>query len=204
MTFQRNTYMMSHDVDMNTTDKLAILLAKEGNEGAFRELYENNYEMIYRLAYRYSKSQQDAEDIMQDTFIKAFKGIKKFDFSISTNFSAWIYKIGYRCSMDYLRKRKRRRADLTDSLKDFHREPESQDSSPETSAITNQTMGQVKNALDILSPKQRVIFDLRHCQHKALREISERLQCSQSTVKKQLERAVLKLRNRLEPLWREE
>jgi RNA polymerase sigma-70 factor (ECF subfamily) len=204
MTFQRNTYMMSHDVDMNTTDKLAILLAKEGNEGAFRELYENNYEMIYRLAYRYSKSQQDAEDIMQDTFIKAFKGIKKFDFSISTNFSAWIYKIGYRCSMDYLRKRKRRRADLTDSLKDFHREPESQDSSPETSAITNQTMGQVKNALDILSPKQRVIFDLRHCQHKALREISERLQCSQSTVKKQLERAVLKLRNRLELLWREE
>jgi len=204
MTFQRNTYMMSHDLDMNTTDKLSILLAKEGNENAFRELYENHYEMIYRLSYRYSKSQQDAEDIMQDTFIKAFKGIRKFDFSISSNFSAWIYQIGYRCSMDYLRKRKRRRADLIESLTDFHREPESQDSSPETSAITNQTMGQVKNALDILSPKQRVIFDLRHLQHKALKEISERLQCSQSTVKKQLERAVLKLRNQLEPLWREE
>jgi RNA polymerase sigma-70 factor (ECF subfamily) len=196
--------MMSHDVDMSNTEKLAILLAKEGHESAFRELYENHYEMIYRLAYRYSKSQQDAEDIMQDTFIKAFKGIKKFDFSISANFSAWIYQIGYRCSMDYLRKRTRRKEDLTDSLTDFHKEPESQDSSPETSAITNQTMDQVKNALDILSPKQRVIFDLRHRQHKALREISERLQCSQSTVKKQLDRAVLKLRNRLEPLWREE
>jgi len=196
--------MMSHDVDMNTTDELAILLAKEGSERAFREIYENHYKMIYRLAYRYSRSQQDAEDIMQDTFIKAFKGIRKFDFNISTNFSAWIYQIGYRCSMDYLRKRKRRRADLIDSLTDFHREPESQDSSPETSAITNQTMDQVKNALFILSPKQRVIFDLRHLQHKALREISERLQCSQSTVKKQLERAVLKLRNQLEPLWREE
>jgi RNA polymerase sigma-70 factor (ECF subfamily) len=204
MTFQRNTYMMSDDANMNTTDKLAILLAKEGNESAFRELYEKNYEMIYRLAYRYSKSKQDAEDIMQDTFIKAFKGIKKFDFSISTNFSAWIYQVGYRCSMDYLRKRQRRRADQIESLTDFHNEPRSQDSSPETTTIANQTMSQVKSALDILSPKQRVIFDLRHLQHKALKEISERLQCSQSTVKKQLQRAVLKLRNQLEPLWREE
>jgi RNA polymerase sigma-70 factor (ECF subfamily) len=196
--------MMSDDANMNTTDKLAILLAKEGNESAFRELYEKNYEMIYRLAYRYSKSKQDAEDIMQDTFIKAFKGIKKFDFSISTNFSAWIYQVGYRCSMDYLRKRQRRRADQIESLTDFHNEPRSQDSSPETTTIANQTMSQVKSALDILSPKQRVIFDLRHLQHKALKEISERLQCSQSTVKKQLQRAVLKLRNQLEPLWREE
>jgi len=191
-------------VDINRTDQVAILLAKEGNESAFRDLYENHYEMIYRLAYRYSRSQQDAEDIMQDTFIKAFKGIKKFDFSISTNFSAWIYQIGYRCSMDYLRKRKKRRVDKIESLTDFHSEPESQDSSPEETAIAHQTMSQVKSALNILSPKQRVIFDLRHLQHKALKDISDRLQCSQSTVKKQLQRAVSKLRNQLEPLWREE
>jgi RNA polymerase sigma-70 factor (ECF subfamily) len=196
--------MMSHDVDINMTEQVAVLLAKEGNESAFRELYENHYEMIYRLAYRYSKSQQDAEDIMQDTFIKAFKGIKKFDFNISTNFSAWIYQIGYHCSMDYLRKRKKRGADQTESLTDFYSEPESKDSSPEASAITSQTMTQVKNALDILSPKQRMIFDLRHLRHQALKEISSQLQCSQSTVKKQLQRAVSKLRNRLEPLWREQ
>ncbi len=196
--------MMSHDVDINTMEQVAVLLAQEGNESAFRELYENHYEMIYRLAYRYSRSQQDAEDIMQDTFIKAFKGINKFDFSISTNFSAWIYQIGYNCSMDYLRKRKKRRVDKIESLTDFHSEPESQDSSPEATAIANQTMRQVKSALNILSPKQRVIFDLRHLQHKALKDISNRLQCSQSTVKKQLQRAVSKLRNQLEPLWREE
>lgn len=191
-------------MEMNTNDNLVILLAKEGNESAFREIYENNYEMIYRLAYRYSKSQQDAEDIMQETFIKAFKGIKKFDFDISTKFSAWVYQIGIHCSIDYLRKRKRRKADQTDSLTDFHREPEAQDSSPEESAIANQTIFQMKNALNILSPKQRIIFDLRHFQHEAIKEISDRLQCSQSTVKKQLQRAVSKLRNQLEPLWREQ
>lgn len=195
--------MMSHELEMHMNDKWVILLAKKGNESAFRELYENNYEMIYRLAYRYLKSQQDAEDIMQETFIKAFKGIKKFDFSISTNFSAWIYQIGIHCSIDYLRKRKKRKADQTESLIDIHSEPEAHDSSPEKSAIANQTIFQVKNALNTLSPKQRIIFDLRHLQHRAIKEISDQLQCSQSTVKKQLQRAVSKLRNQLEPLWGE-
>jgi len=194
---------MNPKLEMNTNDKLIILLATQGNESALRELYENNYETIYRLAYRYVKSQQDAEDIMQETFIKAFKGINKFDFSISTNFSAWIYQIGIHCSIDYLRNRKRRKADQTESLTAFHSEPEAQDSSPEKSTIANQTISQVKNALNILSPKQRIIFDLRHLQHLAIKEISDRLQCSQSTVKKQLQRAVSKLRNQLEPLWGE-
>jgi RNA polymerase sigma-70 factor (ECF subfamily) len=85
----------------------------------------------------------------------------------------------------------------------MHTEPEAQNSSPENVAIANQTIWQVKNAMNTLSPKQRIIFDLRHLQHKALKEIASRLQCSPSTVKKHLERAVVKLRNQLEPLWRE-
>jgi RNA polymerase sigma-70 factor (ECF subfamily) len=190
--------------EMNTTEKLAIILAQQGHESAFRELYENYYEMVYRLAYRYSESQQDAEDIMQETFIKAFKAIDKFDFSISTNFSAWVYQICLNCSMDYLRKRKRRKTDLTDSLADIYSEPRARDSSPEKSVIANQQISQVKNALSVLSPKQRIIFDLRHLQQRTLKEISEQMHCNKSTVLKQLQRAVLKLRNQLEPLWREQ
>lgn len=196
-------YMMNQEPEMNTFDRSLILLAKQGNESAFRELYENHYDKIYRLAYRYTKSQQDAEDIMQETFIKAFKGINKFDFDISTNFSAWIYQICVNCSYDYHRKRKKRKTDHTSSLSDVHWEPESQDSSPEKTAITNQAILRMNSALELLSPKQRIIFDLRHRQHKALKDISDRLHCSPSTVKKQLERAIAKLRNQLEPLWRE-
>ena len=195
--------MMNQEQEMNTNDKLLILLAKQGNESAFRELYENHYEMIYRLAYRYVKSQPDAEDILQETFIKAFKAIQKFDFNISSNFSAWIYQICVRCSYDYYRKRKKRKSDQTASLSEMYTEPEAQNSSPENMAISNQTLQHVKNAMDVLSPKQRIIFDLRHLQHNALKEIAERMQVSPSTVKKQLERAVAKLRIQLEPLWRE-
>jgi RNA polymerase sigma-70 factor (ECF subfamily) len=196
--------MMGQKLDTNRIDRAVILLAKEGDESAFRELYENNYEMIYRLAYRYSKSQQDAEDIMQEAFIKAFKGIGKFDFGVSTNFSAWIYQIGVRCSLDYLRKRKRRKADRTESLSSIRSEPEARDPSPEKSAVANQAIQRVKNALNLLSPKQRIIFDMMHFQHRPMKEISVRLRCSPGTVKKQLQRAVSRLRNELEPLWREE
>lgn len=193
--------MMNHELAMNTNNELAILLAKEGQESAFRELYENNYEMVYRLAYRYSRSLQDAEDIMQETFIKAFKNIKKFDFNISTNFSSWIYQIGLRCALDHLRRIKKRKIGQTRSLSDLHSEPEAQDASPEKSAIESQTLAYVKDALHILSPKQRIIFDLRHLQHMAVKEIAGHMQCSESTVKKQLQRAVSKLREQLEPLW---
>jgi RNA polymerase sigma-70 factor (ECF subfamily) len=195
--------MMKQELEMDTNDKLLILLAKQGDESAFRELYETNYERIYRLAYRYVKSQPDAEDILQETFIKAFKAIQKFDFSISSNFSAWIYHICVRCSYDYHRKRKKRKSDQTASLTEIYTEPQAQNSSPENLAISNQTMRQVKNAMNVLSPKQRIIFDLRHLQHNALKEIADRMQVSPSTVKKQLERAVSKLRIQLEPLWRE-
>jgi RNA polymerase sigma-70 factor (ECF subfamily) len=195
--------MMNHEQEMNTNDKVLIILAKQGDESALRELYETHYEMIYRLAYRYVKSQPDAEDILQETFIKAFKAIQKFDFNISSNFSAWIYQICVRCSYDYHRKRKKIKSDQTSSLTDMYTEPEAQNSSPENLAISNQTMQQVKNAMSVLSPKQHIIFELRHLQHRALKEIAERLQISPSTVKKQLERAVGKLRIQLEPLWRE-
>jgi RNA polymerase sigma-70 factor (ECF subfamily) len=194
--------MMKQELEMDTNDKLLILLAKQGDESAFRELYETNYERIYHLACRYVKSQPDAEDILQETFIKAFKAIQKFDFNISSNFSAWIYQICVRCSYDYHRKRKKRKSDQTASLSDMYTEPQAQNSSPENLTISNQTMQQVKNALNVLSPKQRIIFDLRHLQHNALKEIADRMQISPSTVKKQLERAVSKLRIQLEPLWR--
>lgn len=196
--------MMDLEREMHADDTVVILLAKEGDACAFRRLYEDHYEMVFRLAYRYSRSQQDAEDILQETFIKAFKQVHRFDLAVNVRFSTWIYQICVRCALDHLRKRKRRRTERVESLRDLKREPEAQGLSPEQSAITNQAITRVKNALHVLSPKQQMIFDLRHFQHRALEEISDHLQCSPSTVKKQLQRAIIKLRHQLEPLWRQE
>lgn len=196
--------MMSQELAMDMNSEMVIILAKEGNENAFRNLYESNYQMIYRLAYRYTKSPQDAEDVMQETFIKAFKNIRSFDFNINSNFSSWIYQIGVHCSIEHLRKRKSRKLDQTDSLSTLYSEPEAQNASPEESAIASSAIAQLKKAFRVLSPKQRVIFDLRHLQHLAIKDIAAHVQCSESTVKKHLNRAVSKLRKKLEPLWGEQ
>ena len=89
-------------------EEMIILLAKEGHEEAFRQLYENHREQIYRLAYRYTKSQQDAEDIMQETFIKAFKKIRSFQFVNNSTFSSWVSRICINHSISFLRKQKRK------------------------------------------------------------------------------------------------
>jgi len=185
-------------------ERVLVLLAQQGDESAFRRLYENHYEMVYHIAFRYSGSRPDAEDILQETFIKAFKAIRKFDFKVGNRFGSWLYRISVNCSMDHHRKRKKRKYDRTASFAEIHGEPEAADASPERAAVANQALRRLEDALAGLSPRQRLVFDLRHLQHQAFKEIAESLQCSQSTVKKQLERAVAKLRSQLEPLWREE
>ena len=68
----------------------------------------------------------------------------------------------------------------------------------------NQTLRQIRNALCVLSPRQRVIFNLRYDQNYNIREIADVLQCSESSIKTQLCRSVAKLRKKLEPLWGEQ
>ena len=72
----------------NMNEDLIILLAREGNTKAFRKIYDQYRRQVYRLAYRYTRSQQDAEDIMQETFIKAFKNIAKLKKSGQISFQS--------------------------------------------------------------------------------------------------------------------
>ena len=88
----------------------AILLAKEGDEEAFRLLYDDNCERIYTLAYRYVRSPEDAKDVMQETFTRAFKRIRSFQVASDTSFSSWLNRICINCSIDQLRRRQRKLA----------------------------------------------------------------------------------------------
>jgi RNA polymerase sigma-70 factor (ECF subfamily) len=184
-------------------DDVAILLAREGNEDAFRRLYNDNRERIYRIAYRYTRSVDDADDVMQETFIKAFKRIDSFSFRGESSFSTWLGSICINCSIDHLRKHKRRKMDATISLEDMTIDPVTNDESPEQAAEMEETIRLIHNAADQLTPKQRVIFDLRYSQHHSIREISELLNCSENSIKTHLSRSVQKLKTQLAPIWRE-
>jgi len=184
-------------------EEITILLAKEGNENAFRQIYENNREAVYRLAYRYTRSQQDAEDILQETFIKAFKGINRFNYRNKSSFSAWLKQICVNCAIDYLRKRTRRKTDFQMPLTDLKVEPKSETNNPEETAQANQAVSIIQESIKKLSPKQRIIFDMRFTQHKNVKEIAEIMICSESNIKTQLARSVVKLRKQLAPILEE-
>lgn len=185
------------------TDDMTVLLAREGNRDAFRRLYDGHCEKIYRLAYRYTRLSQDAEDVMQETFIKAFKGLKTFNFGVNSSFSAWISKICVHCAIEHLRKTKRRMGENLLSLSDLPQEPQSADPAPDRTVAAVRTIAWLRDAIRHLSPAQQVIFDLRYRQHLDIKEIAAQMGCSESNIKTQLARSVDKLRKQLEPVWGE-
>jgi len=185
------------------TDEQAVDLAKNGHKDAFRELYERHKTSVYTIACRYARSPQDAEDILQETFINAFRAINKFGNSGNSYFGAWIHKICLHRCIDYLRKGKRRHADRTDSLSDYHKYLSIGDPSPERTADNRRLVNQIKQAFSVLTPRQKIIFDMRYFQNQEISEIAAALGCSEFAVKTHLGRAVAKLRNRIAPIMEE-
>jgi RNA polymerase sigma-70 factor (ECF subfamily) len=182
-------------------EDMDVVLAKEGNRDAFRRLYEEHRERVFRTACRYSGSRQDAEDIMQESFIKAFSRIQTFDFSVSPNFSSWLLSICVYTALDHLRRRRRRKDASHISLADLSAEIPAQGPSPDVTAARNLAAERIRETLRILSHRQRIMFDMRFTDHMDIRDIAGALGCSESNVKTQLSRAVTKLRKTLEPEW---
>lgn len=184
-------------------EDVTILLAKEGNKDAFRRLYDGHRERVFRLAFRYTRSAQDSEDVMQETFIKAFRGLRTFDFVKDSSFSSWISKICIHSAIEHLRKAKRRMGENALSLSDMPREPRSAAPSPDRAVAAVRTVAWLQDAIRQLSPAQQIIFELRYHQHLDIKEIAAHLGRSESNIKTQLARSVAKLRKRLEPVWGE-
>jgi RNA polymerase sigma-70 factor (ECF subfamily) len=185
-------------------EETAINLAREGHEDAFRYLYDTNRERVYALAYRYTRSRHDAEDIMQETFTKAFRKIDSFGTGQGSSFSAWVARICINSAIQQLRWQKRRKMDRVISLADMKQEIASGEASPEDCAADRERQELLERALGKLSPAQRVIFDLRYSRHLALKEIAEYTGSSMSNVKTQLHRSMHKLKKEMEPLWTEQ
>src|SRR5271166_484149 len=91
---------------MEPTDVEAVGRARSGDSNAFRVLVERHSRSLFRLAFRMTGNQQDAEDVVQDSFLRAYKQLARFDERAS--FGTWLYRIATNCSLDLVRARKRR------------------------------------------------------------------------------------------------
>lgn len=198
----KTTAQRVHDSD---EEKLLIERAQSGDREAFEELIKRHDRDILRLAFHMLGNREEAREVFQDTFLKAFRSLHRFRFESS--FYTWVYRIATNVSLDRLRKRQTLREEISyESDTESHPDrPALKDtlaattyySNPERRMYGKEVGQRIQTALKTLSEKERLVFELRHYQGLRLRMIGEIMGSTEETAKNYLFRATQKLRSHL-------
>ena len=177
---------------MEWTDYEAAHRARHGDQCAFRILVERHSHAIFRLALRMTRNEQDAEDLVQETFLRAYKQLHRFD--ARSAFSTWLYRICVNCSLDLIRARRLHSSEPLHYLATH--EP-----SPERLSQSHQISDLLEPAMQELTDTERTAFILRHHEDCNIDQISQILGVQPGAAKHSIFRAVQKLRRALQPVW---
>lgn len=186
---------------MELTDAVFVTKARSGDTDAFRVLVDRHSRALFRLAFRMTGNEQDAEDVVQESFMRAYRQLGKFDERAS--FGTWLYRIATNCSLDLVRSRKRRSENLAPAdpeMDDPVLSLPSGDPTPERMALSTEVRERVADAMQELSATERTAFVLRHFEGMCIEEVSRVLDCQPGAAKHSVFRAVQKLRRALEPV----
>ncbi len=185
---------------MPHTDAAAVALARDGDSEAFRALVERHSRAVYRLAHRMTGSPSDAEDVVQETFLRAYRQLGRFE--SRANFGTWLHRIAVNCSIDLIRARPHRESshDTTDLEEFAGGQPrDAARSSPERLVLSSEVQKRIQDAMGMLSHMERAAFVLRHFEGHSIDEISRLLGLKTNATKHSIFRAVRKMRVALEP-----
>ncbi len=190
---------------MPQTDIATVALARSGDSEAFRTLVERHSRAVYRLAHRMTGNPSDAEDVVQETFLKAYKQLGRFE--SRANFSTWLHRIAVNCSIDLIRSRPHREAghDSADLEAMGGHEggkdggEESRQHTPERLMLSTEVQERINTAMSTLSHRERAAFVLRHFEGNSIEDISRSLGLKTNATKHSIFRAVRKMRAALEP-----
>ncbi len=186
---------------MEMTDVATVGRARAGDPEAFRLLVERHSQPIFRVAYRMTGNQHDADDVVQETFLRAYRQIDRFE--ERANFGTWLHRIAVNCALDLLRARGR-------LDRHYGGDPEtaemngaaSTDPQQDRLLISAEMRQHVATAMDRLSGNERTAFVLRHFEGMPVEEIGKTLGIQTNAAKHTIFRAVRKLREALEPFTR--
>jgi len=184
-------------------DTRLIRDAQRGNAAAFEELVRQYDRAVLRLAVHLTGSQEDGQDIYQEAFLRAYVNLNRFRFECS--FYTWIYRIVTNLCLDHLRRKRIRGRDLTTAFSPDGEEEPVLDrlpdcragASPERSLVNRELRRCIVRAMARLSPRERVVFELKHYHGMRLRTVAGILNTSEGTIKNTLFRATHKLRAQL-------
>lgn len=191
---------------MESSDTELIQQVQRGNMMSFETLVQRYDEKVLSIAATYANDADDAKDIYQEVFIRVYKGLPKFQFR--SEFSTWLYRVATNVCLSFTAKRKRHSYVSVNQETDQEREQPNgasmtlSDASPtDQQAVNSEIASHVQEALDALSPQQRLVFTLRHYEGYKLREIAEMMDCAEGTVKKYLFTATRRMREQLQEIF---
>jgi RNA polymerase sigma-70 factor, ECF subfamily len=186
-------------------ERCLVVEAQAGSRTAFEELVRRYDRDVLRLALNLMKRPEDARDVYQEAFLKVYRNLHRFRFECS--FYTWLYRIVTNVCLDQLRRRQARPEDQApeagsahdEGITDFfERQKEHRPTlDPERRLLGQEIQTRIASAMELLSPRERVVFEMKHYQGLKLRAIGDALGTTEETVKNSLFRATRKLRSQL-------
>jgi RNA polymerase sigma-70 factor (ECF subfamily) len=185
---------------LNYVETRLAKLSRGGDRRAFAELVELYKDKIYHLGYRMLNQKQEAEDVVQETFLRVYTNLERYD--ENQKFSTWIYRIATNLCIDRLRKRKPSYsidAEMTDGEgSDWHSMLASDSVGPDEELILSETQQNIRQAIQTLPDKYKTVVILRYLHDMSLQEISDVLEMPVTTVKTRVHRGREFLRKKLD------
>jgi RNA polymerase sigma-70 factor, ECF subfamily len=178
---------------LNSEEQL-ISQAQAGDQEAFCELARAYERRIYSLALHYCRDRQDAEDLSQEVWLKAYSALAGFRFE--SGFYTWLRKISINCFLNHRRSKSAKLREQTDS-DDYFNNAREHSGNLEATLQNRLVVDRVRQALADVTPQQRLMFLLKHEEGMTYEEISREFGCSTGAVKKSVSRTVTKLRQQL-------
>ena len=185
---------------MHESDRAAVAMVCGGDSEAFQSLVERHSKYVFHVAYRLTGSSQDAEDVVQETFLKAYRQLSRFE--ARADFRTWLHRIAMNCSIDLIRARRSREVGQDPSDLEAAAAGESARATgfaPDRLTLSVEIDERVRAALDGLTTMERAAFMLRHVEGRPIREVSAALGLKTEATKNSIFRAVRKMRAALEP-----
>ena len=183
---------------VKSADEQLVALARTGDHKAFEELVERHKQKAYRIAFDFARDREEAKDLSQEAFLRAYTHLGKFDGRSA--FYTWFYRILVNVCLDYKRRKQRTMAEEFNETIENRVEAShaaQKPASPDQHVLAGQLSRKVGAALEALPTKQRTAFILKNHQGLSIKEIAETMQTAEGTVKVHLHRAVTALRQTL-------
>lgn len=187
---------------MGNDDYALIRSVLAGEKDAYGLLVERHSQSVFRVAFRITENEADADEVVQETFLRGYRKLDGFD--ARSNFRTWIYRIAMNCALDVLNKQKSQPAVPIAEEYDSEQaavQVADRTAGPDRLLLSQEIEARRQAAMEKLTPTERVAFVMRHMEDRSTEEIAGALGIGPNSAKQAVFRAVQKLRQSLAPLW---